>query len=230
MSHCRLHRLAAAAVALATAAAARAEDQTWEGLTRVPAKNLEYVYLLEGADFRPYTKVMIAPPEVSLRKDWAQDVNRGVRDPGRRITSSDVERIQKALAQGFDKSLSASFAKAGWQVVKAPGPDVLLLTPMLVNVDGTAPQRRSDTPQNTYAVQAGSATVGLDVRDSETRQLLGRAADRRGTSSYAGKLVVTDRVTNQADFEALLNAWSKTFVEGLATLKAASPLGATPRP
>ncbi len=216
---------AIAVLALAIAPSTRAEEETWDGLTRVPSKRLERVYLSPGADFRPYAKVLIAPPQVSFRKDWASDVNRGVRDPSRRITQADVKRIQGALAQGFDEILSADFAKAGWQVVRAPGPDVLQLTPVLLNVDATAPQRQGD-PVDALAVKAGQATVALEVRDAETGMLLGRAVDRKDTASVANVLQVTDRVANRADFEALLKGWSRAFVEGLAALKAASPLGA----
>lgn len=225
----RTHRALAVLALSAAAGAARAEE-TWDGLTRVPSKRLEYVYLLEGADFRRYAKVLLDPPQVSFRKDWLEDVNRGERSPSRRITQADAQRIQKALSEGFDALLSRSFAHAGWQAVKAPGPDVLRLTPMLVNVDASAPQKPSDVASRTYAVRAGSATVGLEVRDSETGMLLGRVADRRSTTDYAGQLVVADHVTNRADFEALLNAWSQVFVEGLARLKELSPLGPTPRP
>ncbi len=187
------HLLAAAAVALAISPARAAEEESWDGLRRVDAKRLQHVYLLPGADFRQYAKVMIDPPEVALRKDWAADVNRGVREPGRRITQGDVERIRKALSQGFHEILSAELAKAGWQVVKAPGPDVLRLTPLLVDVDATAPQKTTAGRVDTYTVQAGRATVGLEVRDSDTNQLLGRVADRQDTVSFGGKLLITDR-------------------------------------
>ncbi len=33
-------------------------------------------------------------------------------------------------------------------------------------------------------------------------------------------------MTNQADFRSLLMGWSRVFVEGLAALKEASPIGA----
>lgn len=228
MSRHRL-RLLTALLVLAAVSSARAEEETWDGLTRVNAKRLERVYLLPGADFRTYTKVTIDPPQVAFRKDWEQDVNRGIREPGRRITHSDVQRIQRALSEGFDKILSADFAKAGWQVVKAPGPDVLHLTPVLLNVDAT-PQKTTAGRVDTYAVQPGQATVALEVRDADTSMLLGRAVDRQSTVDFGGKLMITDRVTNRADFEALLRGWSRVFVDGLAALKEASPIGAKPAP
>ncbi len=228
MSPRRLHLLAAGLLALATSSPAGAQEETWDGLTRVSSKRLAYVYLLQGADFRAYTKVMIDPPQVAFRKDWAQDVSRGVREPSRRITQSDVERLQRALSEGFQQVLAADFTKAGWQVVKAAGPDVLHLTPVLLNVDATAPQKTTAGRVDTYTVQAGQATVALEARDSETKELLGRAVDRQSTVEFGGKLQVTDRVTNRADFESLLRGWSQVFVEGLAALKEASPVRATP--
>ena len=228
MSRRRLHLIAGGLLALVAASSARAEDETWDGLTRVSSKRLERVYLRPGADFRIYTKVIIDPPQVAFRKDWEQDVNRGVREPGRRITQSDVQRIQRALSEGFEKILSADFAKAGWQVVKAPGPDVLHLTPLLLNVDATAPQKTTASRVDTYTVQAGQATVALEARDADTNMLLGRAVDRQDTVQFGGKLMITDRVTNQADFESLLRGWSTVFVEGLGALKEASPIGGAP--
>jgi hypothetical protein len=220
---------AAGLLGLATFSPARAsDDETWDGLTKVPSKRVEALYLLKGADFRTYAKVAIDPPQVSFRKDWLQDVNRGRRDPGRRISHEDAQRIQRALGEGFAKILASEFSKAGWSVVSAPAPDVLRLTPVLLNVDVQAPDKTQAGPTRTYGVQAGQAAVALEVRDAETGMLLGRAVDRKSTASLGGHLMVTDRVTNQADFEALLMAWSRIFVEGLAALKDASPLGASP--
>jgi hypothetical protein len=163
---------------------------------------------------------------VAFRKDWAEEVSRGVRG-GRRITQSDVQRLQRALSEGFEQILAADFAKAGWQVVKGSGDDVLRLSPLLLDIDATAPQKPTDSRVDTYTVQAGRATVALEARDAHTGMLLGRAVDRQETTSFGGRLMISDRVTNRADFEALLMAWSRTFVEGLAALKEASPLGAS---
>jgi len=222
----RIERLLAALLVLGAISSARAQEASWDGLRRVASKRLQYVYLLPGADFRQYRKVTIDPPQVAFRKDWAQDVNRGERDPSRMITQSDVQRIQKALSEGFEQALSTDFTKAGWQVVKAPGPDVLHLTPFLLDVDAN-PQRTSEGRADTYTVEPGRAAVGLEVRDSDTNQLLGRVVDRQETQSFGGKLMISGSVTNRADFGAMLQAWSRVFVEGLATLKGASPIGAS---
>jgi len=202
-----------------------ADDETWDGLAQVKAKNVDAAYLLPGADFRPYGKVIIDPPQVSFRKNWLRDQNRSVSSVSARITSSDMEEIQSAMSEGFEEILAADFAKAGWDVVIEPGPDVLRLTPVLLNVDIAAPDKMTAGRTRTYTVQAGEATLALEVRDAETNMLLGRAVDRRKTTDYGNTLMITNRVTNRAEFERLMKRWSSILVDGLAGLKDASPLG-----
>ncbi len=57
---------------------ASAKDESggaWDGLVEVKPKRLDAAYLMPGADFRPYTKLMIDPVEVAFRKNWMRDVN-----------------------------------------------------------------------------------------------------------------------------------------------------------
>jgi hypothetical protein len=42
---------------------------TWDHLVRVESKNFGSVFVLPGADFRPYTKVMLDPTEVAFDKN-----------------------------------------------------------------------------------------------------------------------------------------------------------------
>jgi len=122
-------------------------------------------------------------------------------------------------------ALGSYLAKAGWDVGVTNGPDVLRLTPLLVDVYVNAPDKPTAARTDTYTVRAGEAAVALEIRDAETGQLLGRAIDRRYTSSQGDLLTLTNRVTNRADFERLLKRWTQIFVDGLAELKEASPLG-----
>jgi hypothetical protein len=202
-----------------------AEEETWDGLAKIEARQVQVAYLRRGADFRVYTRVIIDPPIVEFRKNWQRDINRNALTLGARLNSSDVENIRAAFADGFDEILAAGFAKAGWEVGVADGPDVLRLTPLLVNVYVNAPDKPTAARTNSYTVRAGEATVALEIRDAQTGQLLGRVVDRRQASSHGDLLMLTNRVTNRADFERLLKRWTQIFVDGLAELKQASPLG-----
>lgn len=226
MTKTLLAALAAAAflaVAVVSPSVAASEDATWDGLQKVKSKKLDTAYLLPGADFRGYTKVIIDPLEVAFRKNWERDMNRASRSARPRVTAEDADRIRKEMGEGFHEVLVEDFRKAGYEVVAVPGPDVLRLRPGLVDVWINAP----DTPQPgrsyTYTVEAGEATLALEARDSETGQLLGRAVDRRRTGD-TGTWTWTTSVTNRAEFTNMFRQWSRILTNGLEALKEASPI------
>ena len=213
--------LAGLAVAYALAAGAAAADMpaTFEGLVKVPSKRLAAVYLLPGEDFRAYTKVMIDPTQVSFKKGWVKDVNYS-RGMSRRISDADAQKIADAMRSGFEDIFAAAFKAKGYEVVTAPGPDVLRLSPSVVNVYLNAPDPTGGAGiTRTFTVEAGEATLGLTVRDSTTGALLGVAMDRSTTRS-ATRATLTTSVSNRADFEDLFRYWAKICANGLEQLKA----------
>lgn len=212
------------AVALAwgpTARAAKAPT-TWDNLVRVQSKRLKYVYLAPGADFRGYHKVMLDPTEIAFEKNWRRDYNNTTASLGSRISESDV---QKAITEGVKASndiFSQAFTDAGFPVVDAPGPDVLRVRTGLVNVRVSAPDKATAGRTYNFAQEAGSATFVVEVRDSETGALMGRAVDAK----IAGDLSrgIRNSVTNRADFRNVVKTWAKTSAQGLNELKSRSPI------
>lgn len=200
------------------------EESSWEGLQKVKSKRMDKAYLLPGADFRVYDKVMLDPIEVAFAKNWERDINRD-RRAGQRLKPEHVEEIRSEMATGLAEILTADLSKAGFEVVGEPGPDVLRLTPVLVNVYINAPDTSMTSPGRTYTytVEAGEATLGLEARDSETNQLLGRAVDRRRTGD-TGRMTWTTSVTNRAEFSRMFKAWSSILADGLEALKESSPI------
>ena len=202
------------------------EDSTWDGLQKVKAKRVDAAYLLPGADFRIYEKVMLDPIQVSFRKNWQRDINRSSPGARQRVSNEDADRIRQEMGEGFAQTLAESFTKAGYEVVTAPGPDVLRLTPVLVDVYVNAPDNMSSAGRSyTYTLEAGEATMALEVRDAETNQLLGRAVDRRRTGE-TGMMNWTTSVTNRAEFQRVFNRWAEILADGMASLKEASPIAA----
>lgn len=56
----------------------------WDGLVEVNSPKMDVAYLMPGADFRAFRKVMLDKPEVAFRKDWLRDMNSGMRRRSRR--------------------------------------------------------------------------------------------------------------------------------------------------
>jgi len=208
--------LLAAGHALCAHAAAPAMPASYEGLVKVESKKLTAVYLLPDADFRGYTKVMIDPVQVSFHKDWMKNINRE-RGTSRRIDNKDAQEIADAMRSGFEGIFTAAFEAKGYQVVTAPAPDVLRLSPAVVNLYINAPDPMRAGVRQTYTVEAGEATLTLAALDSTTGALLGVALDR---STTRGSLGITSSVSNRSEFEELFKRWAGICVKGLDELKA----------
>jgi len=210
------------ALLLGTAIAEEA-PASWDGLVEVKPKKMDLVYLLPGADFRPYTKVMVDPTQVAFRKDWLKEMNRPGASLSQRVTEEDAAKILEAARSNFDDIFQEAFTKAGYAVVATPGPDVLRVSTGVLNLYLNAPDTMSAGRSRTYTANAGEATLVIEVRDSTTGALLGRVVDRRETKDPGGVQMATS-VSNLSDFRMLFKQWAATTAKGLDELKTHSPV------
>jgi hypothetical protein len=191
-------------------------------LLRVRSTKLDAVYLAPEADFRTYDKVMLDPTEVAFRKNWQRDQNRDRLDLANRVSDADARRILDDAQKGFQKYFEEAYTKGGYQVVTAPGPDVLRISTAIVNLDVAAPDTMSPNRGRTFSRDAGEATLVIAARDSLTGELLGRALDQRETSDFGP--YVRNSVTNAAAFEQVFRRWADASAAGIAELKELSPV------
>ena len=206
--------LGAASIALAASAPA-----TWDGLVRTKSSKLQYVYLLPGANFRAYTRVMLDPTEVAFKKNWARDINsRSVRSLSGRVTDADVERMVDEGGKAASEIFARAFAAGGFPVVTTPGDDVLRVRTAVVNLTVTAPERMTSGRSSTFAGEAGTATLVIEARDSVSGALLARVVDPQVVGD-SGIMLNRTSVLNRADFRATAERWAKSTVSGLQQLK-----------
>jgi hypothetical protein len=212
---------------IATASAADAPE-SWDGLIEVKPKRMDAAYLLPGADFRPYTRLMIDPTQVAFQKDWQKRINQD-RRPSDRVDDEQAQKILAAARANFDDVFAEAFTKAGFTIVTAPAADVLRISTAVINLYVNAPDTMSAGRSYSFTTEAGEATLVIEVRDSLSGALMGRVLDRRETQGGAG-MQMTNRVTNQTEFRALFRQWAGTTVKGLDELKAHSPVPTDLRP
>jgi hypothetical protein len=226
-----LRKLTVGAVSLMAAAlCTQALAQEADSLVKVKAKRIDQAYLLPGADFSGYKKVWIAPSEVAFQKDWLRNMNRQAVSLSQRLADKDARKIIDTARSGFDDIWAEAFKKAGYEVASASGDGVLKIIPSVVDLYVNAPELRNTVASRTYTVEAGEATLFLEVRDSVTGTLLGRAIDKRTARTSTGRMEMTNSVTNRADFAQLFRIWAKTAADGLVDLAQASPLPETLKP
>ena len=217
-----------AALALAAPAApalAKAKPPaTWDNLVLVNSKKLQAVYLLPGADFRQYTKVQLDPTDVAFAKDWQRDYNDATVGLSGRITDQEAQKIADQVRTGFEDIFAKAYADAGYPVVTTPAHDVLRVRTGVANLTIDAPDTNDIGRSRSYSVEAGGATLILEVRDSLTGAVLGRAVDSRAAGDEFAQMRTS--VSNRADFSRLFKTWAKASTNGLATLKSLSPINA----
>jgi hypothetical protein len=213
----------AAALCLMASVAIAQESGNWDGLVQVKPKRLDAVFLLPGADFRGYKKVMMDPVEVAFEKNWARDYNRDAVTLSQRLDQGDLDRISKGARDAFTEVFTEEYSKAGLELVTAPGPDVLRLRPGVVDLYVVAPDNMTSGRSRTYTMESGRATLFLEARDSSTGALLGRALDKRATRD-TGRVQISNSVTNLADFKALFRQWASISIKGFEELREHSPV------
>jgi len=200
---------------------AQASEDNWDGLVRVKSDKIELVYLAPEADFRPYTKVMLDPSEMAVKKNYLRDQRRRSSGVGSDLTERDIVRALDAGRKEFDTFFAEAFAEAGFVIVTEPGADVVRVSAGVFDIDVVAPDT-SVTRSRTYSEEAGAGTLVLEVRDSVSNAILGRAVERR-VAGDNGPWMRT-RASNRADFDRLFRRWAEISSEGLAELKTLSPV------
>lgn len=218
-----------AALTLISFSALAQDSGNWDGLVEVKPKRLDAVFLLPGADFRSYTKIMMDPVEVAFEKNWARDYNREAATLSQQLDQQDLERISQAARDEFTQVFTEAYKNAGMELVTTPGADVLRLRPGVVDLHIVAPDTMSAGRSRTYTMESGYATLFLEARDSTTGALLGRGLDKRATRN-TGRVQVSNSVTNLSDFRALFKQWADISVKGFEELRAHSPVPADLKP
>ena len=201
-------------------------SESADGLVKVMPRRMELAWLRPGTDFRPYTKVIVDPTQVAFQPQWLKDYNLNA-GMGPRLTQDDAKKIMAVAQTNFDDIFRDAFRKAGYEVVNAPGPDVLRVNSGVLDLMVNAPLGDSGG-QTTFIITAGQAALIVEVRDSTTNALLGRVADRRATQDLGRQLATS--TTNLYDFRKLFSLWAGICTTALGELKAASPVPKDLRP
>ena len=201
----------------------KAAPADWDGLQKVDSKKFDAAYLAPGADFKAYTKVMLDPTEAAFRKNWQRDWNNSHIDLEQRISDEDARKILTAVQTGIQEVFTKAYQEGGYQVVTAPGPDVLRIKTYIINLDVAAPDLKTSGLTRTFSSDAGSGVLVLEARDSMSGALLGRGVDKREIGDNAW-MVSRTSVSNRADFDRAFKSWGKMSVDALNNLKTETPV------
>ncbi len=188
-------------------------EVTVDGLHRVDNSVMALAWVKPDMDLRGYTKLMLDEVTVAYQREpRARRQSLGGSDQNFALTPSQMANLKSWFHDAVVKALTRD---DGYQIVDAPGPDVLRITASLVDLVVRVPTEKVGS-ERTYASSYGEVTLILELRDSESEQILARAADRRDPTNNPGNtLVVVSPAFVRGDTERLFDHWASLLRQRL---------------
>lgn len=201
------------ALALQSAQADEGDSQ-FENLVPVDDAQVAVAYIDPEADFSVFKRAMILDTFVAFRSGWERDQRRGTR--GTRISSRDMDRIKARVSELFNSVfIEVLEADDGFEIVNEPDYDVLLVRAAIIDLDITAPDTSSAGRSRTYTANSGAATLFIELYDSVSGQIIGRAFDRQAARNAGSVMRWSNRATNTADARRVFRGWAESLREFL---------------
>ncbi len=206
--------LTAALLLPAGLVSAQSSELTYDNLEPVENPRLAMGFIDPDADFSVYKRVAIMEPYVAFRKNWKRDQNRSRTN---KISNSDMEKLKADVATLFANVFGERLQSAGYAIVTEASDDVLLIRPAVVDLDISAPDTRTGGRSHTFTTSTGAATLYIELFDSVSGDILGRAADRQSIQNAGGRLSWSNSVTNSADAKRMIGGWADELIAFLDT-------------
>ena len=189
------------------------EEITHDGLYRVDKSVVDAAWVKPDLDLTGYTKLMIGPSTIAYKKlDPVSDFQ------ARSETQFPVQEENKAR---FEQILKEEFTEQlekleRYEIVTAPGPDVLLLVGGVLDVVSFVPPTLDSASfgrGGVYLQSVGSAVLVVELRDSLSGEVLARGADGRAAESpFAFE---ANSVTVWSEVRRLAQYWANLLVDRL---------------
>ncbi len=183
------------------------------GLELVASKNVGALYRRPDVETSAYSKIIIGEPAVEFSKNW-NPRNYGTFG----LSAAQLTKIRVDLAAMAKSVFAKALSDGGYEIVTEAADGVLVITPNIVNVFINAPDVPTAGRSRTYTMDAGSATLALQVNDAVTGTLLAVAFDQRRSGSST--MQWTTSVSNRAAAGAMLKGWAEQLKRELDAARA----------
>ena len=187
-------------------------ETSWDGLVAIENAESYSAFVDPNADFSVFRRVSILQTHVAFRSNWRRDKNRS---RSRNDRASENDRIKDDVAAILTRLFAEQLEAAGYEVVNYADEDVLILRPAIIDLDITAPDVGSASRSRTYTATTGAATLFIELFDSLSSDLIGRAVDRRAAGRSGGFATQANRVTNRANARREFRVWADRLIEFL---------------
>ena len=187
-------------------------EMTFDGLYPVKGGTADAAWARPGADISQYSKIMLQGVGIEYRPggESGRLYHARSRADHFEISEKQKEKLNEILHEAFSDELRKS---DHFEIVDAPGPDVLLVRGGLLDVVSFVPPEPIGRTE-IYLSSVGEATLVLEIRDSQSEAIIARAVDRRAAEDTLG-FSESNRINNIAEIRRLAKTWARLLRERL---------------
>lgn len=195
-------------------------EVSYDGLFRLEKSEMDEAYIRPDIDLSGYSKIMIDPVPVSYKRK-PRPPAASMRASGSSSNFALTDQQMERLTDLFHATFAEAMAKnQGWEVVESPGPEVLRIEAKLIDLVIKVPTRATTGTSHFFLTEIGEVTLVAEIRDSESREILGRVIDRSLIKpAGTGYLTYTNEVSAWADVRRLFDIWADLIRQGLDQIR-----------
>jgi hypothetical protein len=194
-------------------------EVSYDGLVRVKKSVVDAAWVKPDFDLTPYTKIMIASAGLSFKKVKPVSSFEARQGASEFPISPEGQQMFKDIMK---EEFTAELSKLKrYQIVDKPGPDVLLMVGAVINIVSSVPTDAESASfagrGGVYLTSVGQATLVIELRDSLSNEILGRAIDGRAAESPFAFEV--NKVTAWTEVHRLAQAWASLLRKRLEEIE-----------
>jgi len=189
-------------------------EVTVDGLVRVDNAVVPVAYRKPDMDLTGYTRFMLDPVEIAYQKDpgGVRRSGMGFADENFALSSSQMESLRGRFQETVIEALTQD---GGYELTTEPAADVLRITASLIDLVVSVPTEMSGR-QDVYTRSYGLVSLILELRDSQSGEILVRAGDRRDpTRNTSDRLAAVTPGLVRSDVDRLFRHWADLLRERL---------------
>lgn len=164
-----------------------------------------------GAPSMSYRKVLVAPAQVEFDRRFIED-GKTLRGNRGRLRAQDQQQLAGEIGQSMRNALAEAFRKRGFEVVAAPGNDVLTISPAVRELYVNTPSDRVGS--RVFARSAGEARMVVEGSDATGTRIL--RASNLGTAGETAGFLEESKATNLQSFEEMFRDWAEDLASAVA--------------
>jgi hypothetical protein len=190
---------------LSAAAQAQADGELVKGKS-----SFKETWVNPKADFTSYNKILLGDAQFEFRDVGpGQKYRSNMRSTGTKsefgILEEDREKFESVVGEAFTKELSRS---KKFDIVTEAGPGTILLEGAVLDIVSHVPPEITGMSE-TYLATVATATLVLELLDSQTGEVLAYVEERRKIGRPGGQIDQFSRPANSVTVWAEITRWAR---------------------